>query len=259
MEKEINEKTMDFAVEMYDFIEDSDLDVTDFPVEFQAAAKAAVQMKKKFAVREMAEICEKWLAENPGDYPYVRLFDAFGIRPKDEILNLGGIDDWPRDMDDYSSPGPSARWLDTFIGEHVTVNLSDDDNEKLKALYGEALYNLADSMSLDGFLNINWEKIAEEYFDEVDIDDYDNDDDDDTADEDPDSWNSIFRRIISGEDEDGDMDMAFSEYVDRFSRNYRYDDTIKNSVWVDVWAALGCQMTAYEFLTKHCDVRPIGR
>lgn len=45
MEKEINEKTMDFASEMYDFIERPEKKVTDFPAEFQAAAKAAVQMK----------------------------------------------------------------------------------------------------------------------------------------------------------------------------------------------------------------------
>lgn len=256
MEKEINEMTTDFAREMYDFIERSDKKVTDFPAGFQAAAKAAVQMKKGFAIPEMAEIFDKWLAANPGGHPYVRLFDAVGIRPAGEILNLGDRHDWPADADDYSE-GPSAGWLDNFVDGHVTVNLPAGDNERLKDLYGEALDNLAERMSEDGYGNVDWEKIAGEYFDEVDIDD---DDDDETAAGSHDSWNSIFRRIISGDDEDGDMDMAFSEYVDRFKgRNYRYDETIRNSVWVDVWAALGCQMTAYEFLTKYCEVIPIGR
>ena len=258
MEKEINEKTMDFASEMYDFIERSEKKVTDFPAEFQAAAKAAIQMKRGFAIPEMAEIFDRWLAANPGDQPYVRLFDAVGIRPADEILNLGDRHDWPRDAGDYSE-GPSAGWLDIFVDERVTVNLPAADNERLKDLYGEAIDNLAERMSEDEWGNIDWEKIAGEYFDEVDTDD-DDDEDDGTADEDHDSWNSIFRRIISGDDEDGDMDMAFSEYMDRFNgRNYRYDKTIRHSVWVDVWAALGCQMTAYEFLTKYCDVKPIAR
>ena len=259
MEKEINEMTMEFAGEMYDFINESGKNIADFPVEFQAAAKAAIQMKKEFGVSEIAEICEKWQTANPGEYPYVRLFDAFGIRPEDQILNLGNEYDWPDDADDYRTKGPSARWLDDFIDEYVTVNLSAGDNEKLKKLYGEALNDLAERMSEDCYENVDWEKIAGEYFDEVDTDyDDEDDEDDEVRDENPDSWNNIFKRIIRGEDEDGDMECAFSEYMVRFnSRNYRYDDIIKHSVWVDIWAALGCQTTAYEFLTRYCEVKPL--
>ena len=60
MEKEINEKTMDFASEMYDFIERSEKKVTDLPAELQAAAKAAIEMKRQLAITEMEEMFDRW-------------------------------------------------------------------------------------------------------------------------------------------------------------------------------------------------------
>ncbi len=224
---QVSEKTMAFADEMYNLIKDSSKDMSEFKPELQAAIYAINVMEREDAVGEIAAVCDGWLAANPGEYPYIRLFDAFGIAPSQTVCDLA---------EESSDLG----WLSEFTGADVTVT---DAN-----VMGYLENSYDDFLIENMFLTVS---DMNRYFDEYDSDD--------------DKWFRIIEKIRDEKDIDPAEYMYFRVELDkRYIKENSEFDNVRRAEWTDIWAAFcdlerrnsGDSISAYEFLTKYCEVRP---
>lgn len=183
------------------------------------------------AIVRLYDACEKWLAANPGEYPYVRLFDAFhAFTGFPYQRGLYGAFQYrrPDDVHEYD-------WLG--VRGDVTVT----DENVMKTVSRNYLIELGLHMFLT---ETEYQRLRDQIKDAGG------------------RGAELLRKQHNGgrltKKEEQEID---GEFRKRYALSKSELDRVDGLMWFDIWRAFICAdyVTAYEFLTKYCEVRPIGR